>query len=108
MKRQTRLVGRRRWAALTVFLTKTMQEAKSERVRMQAAMRLADVLTLRTQQELAEMKAAARIAEQQTPAVTAPGAEVVTAEPVCREDALRQAEEFLARTRMGAADAEVR
>ena len=56
-------VGRRRWAALVRFLKTTMETSKSERTRMTAALRLADVLALQEQRELAELKAAARRAE---------------------------------------------
>ena len=57
---QRKRVGRRRWADLVRFLTKTMQSSGSERVRMQAAQMLANILTLREQKEIAELRAAAR------------------------------------------------
>jgi hypothetical protein len=53
-------VGRRRWSALVKFLTTTMQTSKSERVRMQAAMRLSEVLMAREQKEIAELRAVTR------------------------------------------------
>lgn len=56
MKPRKRLVGRRRWAKVTRFLEKTMETGGSERVRMQAAMRLVDLLTLREQREIAELR----------------------------------------------------
>jgi hypothetical protein len=55
-----RMVGRRRWAELVKFLTTTMKTSRSERVRMTAALRLADVLTLREQREMAELRAQTR------------------------------------------------
>jgi hypothetical protein len=55
-----RMVGRRRWAELVKFLTTTMKTSRSEKVRMTAALRLADVLTLREQREMAELRAQAR------------------------------------------------
>jgi len=45
---------------LVKFFTETMQTSKSERTRMTAALRLADVLALREQRELLELKAAMR------------------------------------------------
>ena len=42
------------------FFTETMQTSKSERTRMTAALRLADVLALREERELLELKAAMR------------------------------------------------
>lgn len=65
---RTRRAGRRRWAELVRYLTATMKTSASERVRMTAALRLADVLTVREERELAEIRAAARIAAAtQTP-----------------------------------------
>ena len=49
-----RRVGQRRWAELIRFLTQTMKTSGSERVNLSAAMRLADILTMREQCELAE------------------------------------------------------
>ena len=60
MTQKTYRTGRRRWASLVRFLTEQMQGSKSERVRMQAALRLADILTLREEREIDELKAAAR------------------------------------------------
>ena len=63
--------GRRRWAALVRFLKNTMETSKSERTRMTAALRLADVLALQEQRDIAELKAASRKAE--APGETAKG-----------------------------------
>ena len=59
MKRK-RVVGRRRWARLTQFLENVMETSGSERVRMQAALRLCDVLLAREQREQVELRAAER------------------------------------------------
>lgn len=48
--------GRKRWGDLCAFLTRTMKESGSERTRMQAAMRLADILTLREAREQLELR----------------------------------------------------
>ena len=72
-KKKTRGVGRRRWAELIRFLKTTMQTAKSERVRMAAAERLADILTLREQREQLELKAALREAEKNPVPANDPG-----------------------------------
>lgn len=56
MKPRKRLIGRRRWAKVVRFLETTMEQSKSERTRMQAAMRLVDVLTLREQREQVELR----------------------------------------------------
>ncbi len=82
-------VGRRRWADLTRFLTQQMKTAKSERVRMQAALRLADILELREQREHIQLRKAARLEVVQATALTAAanagsvsGAEDAELEPV--------------------------
>lgn len=49
-------IGRKRWGPLIRYLTETMQNARSERMRMQAALRLSDVLTLREQREQLELR----------------------------------------------------
>jgi hypothetical protein len=56
------------------FLTDTMKSSKSERVRMQAALRLADVLILRENREQAELRAITRRleAEGRPPATPEP------------------------------------
>jgi hypothetical protein len=58
--------GRRRWAELIRFLKTTMQNAKSERVRMAAALRLADILEAREKREQLAMQAAIRATEKET------------------------------------------
>lgn len=55
-KPRQRLVGRRRWAKVTRFLENAMVNGGSERIRTQAAMRLVDLLTLREQREIAELR----------------------------------------------------
>jgi hypothetical protein len=61
-------LSRRKYARLTAFLTNTFTDPKTPlRLRMQAAMRLADILSNHDQnaaaQEIAALRAAARIAE---------------------------------------------
>jgi hypothetical protein len=65
-KTKTSRTGRRRWAELIRFLKTTMQTAKSEKVRMSAALRLASILELREQRELLELKAAIRASEKES------------------------------------------
>jgi hypothetical protein len=74
MKKTTQSrAGRRRWAELIRFLKTTMLTAKSEKVRMSAALRLASILELREQRELLEIKAAIRASEKEsTPAPAQP------------------------------------
>jgi hypothetical protein len=54
-------IGRRRWARLMGFLEGVMQNGGSERVRVMAGLRLADVLLARDAREQAELRAAARL-----------------------------------------------
>jgi hypothetical protein len=98
-RKKQRRVGRRRWAELTRFLIHTMKTSGSERVRMAAATHLKDVLVLREQRELIELRAATRQAETgNVPALETPE----LPEPVrTQADALREAQEFLARTNQG-------
>jgi hypothetical protein len=49
-----------------------MKTSKSERVRMAAALRLADVLTLREQREITELRSAQRRVEAETPTPITP------------------------------------
>lgn len=88
MNQRKSRVGRRRWAELVRFLTDTMKTSRNERVRMTAALRLADVLTLREQREIAELKAVARSADTGTAVATEQPTEV--AEPESAEDAARR------------------
>ena len=98
-KAAKRRIGRRRWAELVRGLTLMMKTAGSERVRVAAALRLADVLILQEQREQTELRTAARIAEAlavssdpaqpQEQAATAP-------------DALTTARAFLAKHRTSA------
>ena len=60
--RKTRRIGRKRWGALVRFLTSQMETAQSERVRMTAALRLADILALREQREQLEIRRELRLA----------------------------------------------
>lgn len=83
-------VGRRRWAKLVRFLEQTMESSGSERLRMTAALRLADVLTLREQRELAEIRAAARVEAK------AEGIETVVVEPDSGPDAEQATDESIA------------
>lgn len=64
--RKTRRIGRKRWGALVRFLTDKMQNATSERVQMTAALRLADVLSLREQREQLELRRELRDAGKAT------------------------------------------
>lgn len=91
MSKNTKRVGRRRWAKLTRFLEQTMTSSGNERTRMNAAMRLADVLLARETRELAELKAAARIAEKDAAEPeTANSAAAPVREPESAEDAARR------------------
>lgn len=97
--------GRKRWSELVKFLTATMKTASSERVRMQAAMRLADILTLREQREQLELRMAVRAAEKggngSTDVRDSPDE---VSEPLTpQETALHNAQAFLARINAGAA-----
>jgi hypothetical protein len=74
-----------------------MQESKSERTRMQAAMRLADVLLTREERELGEVRRSERVDTR-----TEPVAETRTRDetpdetaPVDKEDAIDRAFAFL-------------
>jgi|GEM_PF-4325022 len=49
-------IGRKRWGDVVRYLTETMKTSGNERMRMQAAMRLADILTLREQREQLELR----------------------------------------------------
>lgn len=92
---RNRRIGRKRWGPLIKYLTETMQNSGSERVRMQAALRLADVLTLREQREQLELRRELRMP------TTAPDeaneAAAGEEQPASREDAVREARAFLAR-----------
>jgi len=91
MSKNTKRVGRRRWAKLTRFLEETMTSGGSERTRMNAAMRLADVLLARETRELAELRAASRIAEKAgTEPDAADNAAAPVSEPESAEDAARR------------------
>ena len=79
------------------FLTETMKTSGSERVRMAAAVHLKDVLTLREQRDLAELRAAARQAEAQNEPATPGTGDPVENEPQSPADAERAAKEFLNR-----------
>ncbi len=98
-KATKRRIGRRRWAELVRGLTHMMKTAGSERVRITAALRLADVLTLQEQREQAELRTAARIAE----AMTAASDPAQPQEPpAVAPDALTAARAFLAKHRASA------
>jgi len=104
MKPRKRLVGRRRWAKVIRFLENAMETGGSERVRMQAAMRLVDLLTLREQREIAELRRNAPTAPAGD-ATPEPGKQDETA-PVgeTREEKnAREVEESLAYLRSGGA-----
>lgn len=56
--------GRKRWGPLIRFLTNQMQTAGSERVRMEAARRLCDILSLREERELIDLRREDRAARK--------------------------------------------
>lgn len=93
MTTRKRRIGRKRWGPLIKYLTETMQTSNNERVRMQAALRLADVLTLREQREQLEIR---RELRSLTTAPDVPNDEPAD-EPLNKEDAVREAQAFLAR-----------
>lgn len=97
-KNTRRRVGRRRWAELTRFLTATMKTSGSERVRMAAAERLTEILMLREQREIAELRASARATGANAPAPADEPQEQPTPKPTL-EQAQQEAEAFLARMR---------
>ena len=91
----------RRYDAVTKYLREAIADTtRGHRVRMQAALKLADILLehdrAQARRELAELRSAARSAEAE-PTATAPTPE--TEQPVSPADALREAQAFLERTR---------
>ena len=94
-KRKQRLVGRRRWAELTRFLTQAMKSSGSERVRMAAAVHLKEVLVIREQRELVELRAAARQTETQNNPAIPEQAEPVQEPAGTPESAQERARRFL-------------
>lgn len=87
-----RRIGRKRWGALVAFLTDKMKNAASERVQMTAAMRLADILSLREQREQLEIRREVRDSGKPTDAPGQP-----EASPDAPERVQETAEQFLAR-----------
>jgi hypothetical protein len=83
-------IGRRRWARLMGFLEGVMQNGGSERVRVMAGLRLADVLLARDAREQSELRAAARAETRATG--DAPDTEP---EPVTPETAEAAAARFI-------------
>lgn len=57
--------GRKRWSDLIKFLKTTMKTSGNERVRMQAADRLAQILAIREEREIAELRVQERMARIQ-------------------------------------------
>lgn len=95
---KARRPGRKRWGPLIKFLTIQMEKAGSERVRMQAALKLADILSLREQREQLEMRRESRVQPKAGDELNeTPEASAEELLPVSREDALREAQAFLAR-----------
>lgn len=92
-----RRIGRKRWGALVRFLTDKMQNAASERVQMTAALRLADVLSLREQREQLEMRRELRDAGKATDASQGNGQP--EGPPETQGRAQESVEEFLKRVR---------
>lgn len=87
-----RRIGRKQWGPLIKYLTETMRTSGSERVRMAAALRLADVLTLREQREQLEMRRELRLlAKAGDEPEDTPGNEAA------RQSAAETVDEFLAR-----------
>ncbi len=82
-------IGRKRWGPLVKFLTETMQSATSEKLRMTAALRLADVLSLREQREQLELRRELRLAEKSTGAEPETETEESPASPSTAERAAR-------------------
>lgn len=90
--------GRKRWAELIKFLKLTMKTSGNERIRMQAADRLAQILAVREEREIAELRVQERMARLQAlqagtePSESEPEPE--STEPV--ESASTAAQRFLA------------
>lgn len=98
-------MGRKRWGDLCAFLAKQMKTSGSEKVRMQAALRLADILTVREQREQLELRRELRDAGK---AGDAPDGDAQPeGSPETQETAELAAERFLASIRQRTADTEM-
>lgn len=93
MTKPKRWAGRRKWAHLIRTLTQLAEKGTTERTRLTAALRLADVLLVREERELAEMRRTERLA------TAAKDAASVEPAPTEQEpaDPLEAAREFLAK-----------
>jgi len=76
-----------------------MKSSGNERVRMAAAERLADILTLREQREQLELRRELRLQSKISDAEETKDSPSYSAQPVSREDAIQDAQMFLANLR---------